>query len=199
MQYYTTGCSYIVLGEFEKARQLFFKLRHFGRKFNRLQDMVESNVFLAIISWASNEKNQAIEALELALLAMQDHDFIRLVANEGAAILPVIKIIAGKVAHKDYQGPLNPVHVNRVYLATNDVSKQHKGVLAHWNPKTIKLSKKQQEILDYFAKGHNRDDIADQMNISLNTVKTHIKQLYIKLNVNNKEDAVTKALKLGLI
>lgn len=198
-QYYTTGISYLVTGEYEKARQLFFKLRHLAEKFRRPHDAIECEIYLSLSCHVLNEKDEAQYRLETALVAMQKYDLIRVAAKEGHAILPILKIVLGRVTHQTYDGPLDPTFVNRVYLAAVDVSNRHRGILANQIDKKIKLSKKQQEILELFADGYNREDVVDEMGISLNTVKTHINNLYTKLDVQNKLEAITKAKEFGLI
>jgi len=59
----------------------------------------------------------------------------------------------------------------------------------HVNPSTP-LSKRETEVLKFISDGQTYSMIADHMQISSETVKTHIKNIYKKLNVNSKSDAV---------
>ena len=198
-QYYTTGISYLVIGEHEKARQLFFKIRHLAEKFKRPHDIIECELFLSITCHILNEKEEAQYRLETALFAMQQYQLVRVVAKEGNTVLPILKSVLNRVTHASYDGPLEAEFVNRVHLATSEVASRHVGILGNQLDRKIKLSKKQQEILELFSEGYNREDIVDEMGISLNTVKTHINNLYTKLDVQNKAEAVTKAKELGMI
>ena len=198
-QYYTTGISYLVIGEHEKARQLFFKIRHLAEKFKRPHDVIECEVFLSIICHALNEKEEAQYRLETALFAMQQYELIRVVAKEGNAVLPTLKSVLSRVAHESYDGPLEKAFVTRVFQATTEIGKRHVGILSNQLDRKIKLSKKQQEILELFADGYNREDVVDEMGISINTVKTHINNLYTKLDVQNRTEAVNRAKELGII
>ena len=56
------------------------------------------------------------------------------------------------------------------------------------------LSERENEVLDLLAKGHLYKEIADQLTISLNTVKQHIHHIYEKLQVQNRTEAVLKYL-----
>ncbi len=62
------------------------------------------------------------------------------------------------------------------------------------NPETI-LTPRESEILTFLCKGHSYKMVADAMNISRETVHSHIKNIYKKLNVNSKSEAVIKAIK----
>ncbi|MBN2076754.1 MAG: response regulator transcription factor [Dehalococcoidales bacterium] len=61
------------------------------------------------------------------------------------------------------------------------------------------LSKREIEVLELIAKGTGNKLIADQLNISASTVKTHIQSIFQKLEVNDRTEAVTKALSKGII
>lgn len=52
------------------------------------------------------------------------------------------------------------------------------------------LTKREAQILDLIAAGKDRSQIAQELFIEIETVKTHIKNIYIKLNVNSRADAI---------
>lgn len=55
------------------------------------------------------------------------------------------------------------------------------------------LSKREQEILTQLAKGYLYKEIADHLSISLDTVRTHIRHIYEKLQVRSRTQAINKA------
>lgn len=61
------------------------------------------------------------------------------------------------------------------------------------------LTEREQEIVQWIAKGLSNKEIAAALFISENTVKTHISNLFEKLDVRDRTEAVTKALRLGWI
>lgn len=63
----------------------------------------------------------------------------------------------------------------------------------------IGISEREQEVLQLMAQGFSNQEIADQLFISLNTVKTHISKLYAKLDVRRRTQAVQRATELGLL
>ncbi|HWD18256.1 MAG TPA: response regulator transcription factor [Verrucomicrobiae bacterium] len=56
------------------------------------------------------------------------------------------------------------------------------------------LSPREQEILDYLAKGFSYKETAEQIGISYSTVHTHIEHIYHKLHVQSRAQAVAKYL-----
>ena len=61
------------------------------------------------------------------------------------------------------------------------------------------ISKREWEVLDLIAKGHSNQEIADQLFVSLNTVKTHSSNLFQKLDVKSRTQAAQKARTCGLL
>lgn len=54
------------------------------------------------------------------------------------------------------------------------------------------LSKREQEILEQLSKGYRYKEIADQLFLSIETVRTHIRNIYEKLQVNSRVEALKK-------
>jgi two-component system, NarL family, response regulator LiaR len=61
------------------------------------------------------------------------------------------------------------------------------------------ISKREQEVLSLMAQGFSNQEIADKLFVSLNTIKTHISNLFLKLDVNRRTQAVQKGKALRLI
>ncbi|GAA4467382.1 response regulator transcription factor [Nibrella saemangeumensis] len=60
------------------------------------------------------------------------------------------------------------------------------------------LSTREMEILRGLVKGNSFKGMADELSISVETVRTHVRHIYEKLQVNSKTEAVLKALREGL-
>ncbi len=63
----------------------------------------------------------------------------------------------------------------------------------------LELSKRELEILGLLAQGHSNQEIAAKLFVSLSTVKTHIQNIFEKLDVKRRTQAVEKAKRLNLI
>ncbi len=61
------------------------------------------------------------------------------------------------------------------------------------------LSNRELEVLEKLAEGLSNQEIADKLFVSLNTTKTHISNIYSKLNVKRRTQAIQKARDLALI
>jgi DNA-binding CsgD family transcriptional regulator len=61
-------------------------------------------------------------------------------------------------------------------------------------PAVDPLTKREEEVLDLLAKGFSSGEIAQQLNIGLETVNSHLKHIYGKLHVRSRTEAVIKYL-----
>lgn len=61
------------------------------------------------------------------------------------------------------------------------------------------LSPREMEVLELMADGLSNQEIAERLFLSLNTIKTHSSNLYVKLDVKRRTQAVEKAKRLSLI
>ena len=63
----------------------------------------------------------------------------------------------------------------------------------------IYLTPREFEVITQLAQGHSYAQISAQLEISENTLKTHIKRIYRKLNVHNRTQAILATQKLGIL
>jgi len=68
-----------------------------------------------------------------------------------------------------------------------------------FDAKRLGLSKREVEVLELLAEGFSNQEVADQLFVSLNTAKTHISNIYAKLNVKRRTQAIQKARDLAII
>ncbi len=86
---------------------------------------------------------------------------------------------------------IQPVVASRVLDKLAELSRK--------TPAGETLSDREIEVLRLMAGGESNKDIADKLSITQSTVKTHITSIFQKLNVTTRTEAVTNALKKGII
>jgi DNA-binding NarL/FixJ family response regulator len=84
--------------------------------------------------------------------------------------------------------PMTPEIAQKV-LATFRVDYLH--------PKDLGLTNREIQVLELLIKGHSYKMIGGEFNISLDTVRTHLKHIYEKMHVNNGNEAVAKAMRMN--
>ena len=195
---FATARAYILLAQTDKASSALNKLRSLAESYDRLLDTAEADVLLAIVEWVSGKKKEAQNRLQNVLLSMHQYGFIRVVANEGKAVLPILSSIIKKIERDNNNHGLYKF-TKEVYFAAYDQSKHFKGITYNNEVMAIKLSPQQKRVLEFLAKGYKNSEIVEQTGLSLNTIRTHTKIAYQKLEVNNSLDAIVRAKQLGII
>jgi DNA-binding NarL/FixJ family response regulator len=85
---------------------------------------------------------------------------------------------------------------------TSEIAKK---VLTHFSKQLVKTEKKydlsvrQKDILFCLTQGYSYKMIAEQLQLSIDTVRFYIKQVYLKLQVNSAPEAVSKALREHIV
>lgn len=92
------------------------------------------------------------------------------------------KIVEAILELHDGGSPMSPKIARKVLQSFNKTE----------NPVLQLISKREREVLDLLSKGYLYKEIADQLNITLSTVKRHLNHIYEKLQVQNKTEAVNK-------
>jgi DNA-binding NarL/FixJ family response regulator len=69
------------------------------------------------------------------------------------------------------------------------------GPVEHIEP----LTAREEDVLRYLVKGHIKKEIADELSISQHTVDMHLRSVYRKLHVRSQTEAVSKALRQGIV
>jgi two-component system, NarL family, response regulator LiaR len=127
----------------------------------------------------------------LVFTIFEDHQhvFDALAAGALGYILkssPPDKIIAAIQDVMDGGSPITPSIARKLV-------ERFSSPLAQASTETIALlSKREREIIELIAKGHTEREVADALFISFKTVKTHITNIYQKLHVNTRVDALNK-------
>ncbi|GAB2794289.1 hypothetical protein GCM10027275_44220 [Rhabdobacter roseus] len=65
--------------------------------------------------------------------------------------------------------------------------------------KKLNLTSREYEILQLLAQGHRNADVADRLFLSLSTIKTHVSNVFVKLDVSSRTQAIEKAKRLRII
>jgi ATP/maltotriose-dependent transcriptional regulator MalT len=64
---------------------------------------------------------------------------------------------------------------------------------------TLRISGRELEVLELLAAGRSNKEIASRLEVSSNTVKTHVAKLFEKLEVKRRTEAIVRARELGMI
>jgi LuxR family maltose regulon positive regulatory protein len=172
----------------DDAMQLLIRLHEFAKAGGRKTRVMEVLILQALVWQARGDLEQALSLLEQALHIPREGGYIRLFIDEGQ---PMEKL----VRHAASRG-ICPNYVSRLLAAFGPVERE---VSAKVQPLIEPLSERELEILRYLATGLSNQAIADKLIVSLATVKWHARNIYGKLNVSNRTQAVARARELRIL
>lgn len=163
-----------------------------------LQLLQKENIHVAIIDLELNDGNgmQLIEAIH------KEHIGIKIVVytmhEELWTIRQLMKEDADAIVMKGDNPQELLMALRKIEQGKGYFSQQFLRLINSQDSAQPTLSNRETEVLEHIAKGLSTNDIAQQLNISDNTVEFHRHNLMKKLQVSNVAQMVRKAMKLGL-
>lgn len=139
--------------------------------------------------------------LAIATIALQILQYKMVIINHSLELygvaLALIFTIVGVVAGRKLTRP-KQVIVEKIVTIPH-VGKAEGFILNEQLLKKMNISKREYEILELMSQGYSNQQIADKAYISVSTVKTHTSNLFMKLDVSRRTQAVLKARESNLI
>jgi LuxR family maltose regulon positive regulatory protein len=186
---------YVAQFEIKKASVLLDKLMVSTEKNNATEMLIEVELLRAKVFILEIENTNAINSVIRAILLAQPEGLVRTFLNEGEEIERLIKEIPKEqIGNKPTStDSISQEYLNKLLLAFETEKKQKKIKIDD------ELSNRELDTLKLIAENLSNQEIADRLFISLNTVKTHVRNILDKLYVTNRSSAVIKAKELGII
>jgi LuxR family maltose regulon positive regulatory protein len=182
----------------QKALQLLGTLYPEAIKLDRGRSVIEVLLLQALAHQAEGDLTQAMALLTQALTLAEPEDFIRLFVDEGA---PMAELLERLIASGE--GGRMKRYIHRLRLAFSQTAKREDSALHSSSrsaqPLVEPLSERELEILELVAAGKSNEEIAQTLIIALGTVKKHINNIYGKLGVHSRTQALVQAKALNLL
>ncbi len=177
--------------KFDEATSMLSELYSLSYRGKRIESLVQIKILFAIMNKMIGSWEKAvislIEAMEFAANENLLNYFLFDIAYTNDLLKEVYKI------HATTKTKIPLKFITRLKLAIDKKEKRRK------NNIESDLSTRELDVLVLLAKNYSNQDIADQLFISIHTVKTHVKNIHIKLDVESRSKAVAKAKELGII
>jgi LuxR family maltose regulon positive regulatory protein len=155
--------------------------------------MIETSILLALAWQVEGDRTQALDALARALELAEPGGYIRLFVDEGTPMLDLLREIQepGREIPRSY--------VDTLIAAFDASTDEEEAALSANSQLDEPLTPREIEILQMVAGGASNAQIAEEMFISIDTVKRHVTHIFLKLDVNNRTQATIRAQDLGLV
>ncbi len=170
---------------------------------NRAGSIIEIQALQALALAAAGDDNAAVNTLAQALMLGCPQGYVRVFADEGAPMAALLgRLIAAQKADQAAARGVPLGCLARVLRAFGEppaAPGARRGAAAAVPGLVEQLTPRELEILALLAAGTPNPRIAEQLVVSLDTVKKHVSHLLGKLGAANRTEAVTRARELGLI
>jgi LuxR family maltose regulon positive regulatory protein len=185
---------YLKSGEYEKVLDVHARVCAQAETGGRQARVIELSLFKAVALQALGQPEAALESLEKCLALAEPGGYVRLFLETGEAVIELLREARAQGICPKYAAALLAAFQGEQAEAAPDrVASLSGGELIE------PLTRRELEVLEWIYLGFTNQEIADQMVVSVNTVKKHTSNIYGKLGVRNRAQAVLCALELGLV
>lgn len=178
---------YLCSAKYEEALYLSQQLMSIFRNYGRMDMLIELNLIMATGYDQLGQREQSIGALKEAIRLGEAGGFLGTFLEAGAEIAELIEIYLRDIEDSEF--------VNQVLETVREKPAFREEIA---QPLPDPLSDRELDVLRYLPSNLTTPEIAKEMLISINTVRTHIKNIYQKLGVHRRSEAVTRARDLGI-
>ncbi len=182
--------------EYQIALSLLDHIIESAHSGNRQERIITAHILQAIVFEASGDSQTAIQSIKQALEMAAEEKYLRIFLDEGEAVSGLLKRLPTIEFRDSNDGTARKLNnYLKKLIHSFEVGKSP----ASSNDLTDPLSEREMDVLILLSTGLSNHDIAEKLFISKDTVKSHLKNINLKLNTGDRKHAVEKARKLGLL
>jgi LuxR family maltose regulon positive regulatory protein len=176
-----------------EATRLLERLLQAAEDGGRKGSVIEILVQQALAHQTQGDIPAALASLQRALMLSEPEGYVRVFVDEGPPMAILLRA-AARVARGEHRG-IAANYVRRLLAAVDN-----NGEIVPVGQGLIEpLSERELDVLRLLGSDLDGPDIARELVVSLSTVRTHTRNIYAKLGVNNRRTAVRRAEELDLL
>jgi LuxR family maltose regulon positive regulatory protein len=194
MEYMVLARILIAQGRLAETARLLQRLLETAETGGHTSRVIEILMLQALAFQAGGDTTRAMNALERALTLAEPGGFIRIFVDEGP---PMARLLYEALSRE-----IAPDYVRRLLSAFPVAEPEQADPSKKEAPKSElvePLSERELEVLQLIAEGLTNPEIAARLFLALNTVKAHTRNIYGKLGVHSRTQAVAGARALGIL
>lgn len=185
-------------GDFAAAADLI--AQEMANASGRPYRLVKLHLLDAVLQHRRGQRNAAHRSLRKALQLAEPGGFVRVMIDEGSDVLTLLQEEYAAL-QESLPGGENRLGPSRVYLELLlNAAGLSPGIATSAGQRPLEaLTDREKEILVFLANGVSNKEMASRIFVSENTIKFHLKNIYSKLAVSSRVQAITAGRQLGLI
>jgi LuxR family maltose regulon positive regulatory protein len=179
--------------KYDRAFHVLSRLLQSAESYGRTGSVITISILQSLAQQARGNTEQALLSLAQALLLAEPENYVRVFLDEGRPMARLLYEAAANGIAPEYAGRL---------LAQFPAGEEAQAPAPQHQltPTLVEpLSKRELEVMQLIAAGQSNAEIAQSLYISVGTVKNHAKNIYSKLNVHSRAQAIARTRELGLI
>jgi LuxR family transcriptional regulator, maltose regulon positive regulatory protein len=180
----------ILQGHSEDAGRLLSRLRRFLEEAGMRRPLITVRILQALLADAAGDAQGMRESLAAAMEIAAPEDYLRAFLDEDKRVIALVPAVRAE----------HPAFVQRILAAAGSSLRGLEA--APSAPRAAapeSISDREREILLLVAEGLSNAQIAARLVIATSTVKRHVNNIFAKLAVSSRTQAVAKAKRLGLL
>ncbi|HNA88921.1 MAG TPA: LuxR C-terminal-related transcriptional regulator [Anaerolineales bacterium] len=175
---------------FEGVNPLLERLLALAESQKRTGSMMEILILQSLAHQTQGEQTQALTALERALTLTEPAGYIRIFVDEGEPM---------RLLLEEYLSNRESSYVERLLEIFSKPQNPKSQIVNRQSKIVDPLSERELEVLKLLRSELSGPEIAERLIVSLNTLRTHTKNIFNKLGVNNRRSAIRRAEELDLL
>jgi LuxR family maltose regulon positive regulatory protein len=195
-EYLTLVRLYLAQTEPQKALEILDVMLSHNERTSQMRRVVEILVLQAIAYQQQDDEARAKKAFARALTLAEPENYVRTFIDEGQPVALLLRQAIADDCLPVYATNLLAAHTRQAHPSTQ-IAEKHRPVPVV-NLVEL-LSERELEVLGLIAQGLTNQEIGLRLHITLSTVKGHTSNIYGKLGVKNRTQAIKMAQNLGLL
>ena len=184
--------AYLAMGQPEAALEVIGDLLPVMEKNKRTMLLIELEILRSLALYAQGELAPAQEAFERALVLAAPGGFVRLFVEQGDAMIAALKKAMEHAVCPEFTASLLSILEKGFNGAASPEDLPQEGLVEP-------LSERELQVLRHLNGSLTVPEIAVELYISDSTVRSHVKNIYGKLGVHRRLDAIKRGEELGLL
>ena len=183
----------------QEAHNRLIQLEERMRRINRESVRIEILALLALVCHKQRDETAALQNLQTALDLAEPGNWIRTFVDLGMEMKDLLDCLIQQQTGQTYaQHVLKACQAEHSKKASLELDATTKAQISEPSPNTV-LTRREIEILPLLAEGLSNKEIAARLHVAPLTVKTHLQNIYKKLNAKNRIETLKISREVGII